>query len=268
MPELPEVETIRRSLEQVAGKRVTGVTLLRTDIVKKSDVLSIEEVVGSKIREIGRRGKYLVIGLGTKGYLVIHFGMTGRLLLVAKDEPVARHTHAVIDLEGGCQLRYQDPRRFGGLSFMRDIESFFRCLGPEPLDPSFGVQELSRRVKGRAAPVKSVLLDQKVVAGIGNIYADEVLFTAGIHPARKACELSEDELVRLHAAIKEIITRAVESRGTTFRDYRDGLNHPGQFQTQLSVYGRAGQPCSKCGGPIERMVIGGRSTHYCATCQG
>ncbi len=266
MPELPEVETIRRSLVRLAGRRITGLTILRTDIVKKND-LSIEHITGSRIAEVRRRGKYLVMDLGAEQYLVVHFGMTGRLLLVAREEPIALHTHAVIDLEGGCNLRYQDPRRFGGLSFVRDIEKFFSFLGPEPLDPSFGVREFAIRMQRGTRQIKAALLDQRVVAGIGNIYADEILFAAALHPARRVCELTEDEVVRLHGAIKQVIARAVEYRGTTFRDYRDGLNRPGQFQSRLSVYGRAGEPCPRCGEPVQRIVLAGRSTYHCATCQ-
>ncbi|NSW83554.1 MAG: bifunctional DNA-formamidopyrimidine glycosylase/DNA-(apurinic or apyrimidinic site) lyase [Syntrophothermus sp.] len=266
MPELPEVETIKRSLGPIVGKTVTGLMVLRSDIVKRCD-FGVENAVGSEIIDVTRRGKYLVIKLSCARHLVVHLGMTGRLLMVASSEPIADHTHMVINLEGEKDVRYQDPRRFGNISFVKDTGGFFSSLGPEPLDPSFGPEELARRLKRRSASIKPVLLDQGVVAGIGNIYADEILFAAGLHPARGASELNEYEISRLHAAIKEVITRAIEWRGTTFRDYRDGFNQPGQFQTHLAVYGRYGQPCPKCGQPVQKTVIGGRTTHYCAICQ-
>jgi len=266
MPELPEVETIKTSLRVIIGKTVTGLMLLRDDIVKRTD-FKAQEVVGAEISDFGRRGKYLVMRLSCGRYVVVHLGMSGRLLVVAGREPLAAHTHLVINLEGEKDIRYQDPRRFGRVSFVKDIEGFFSFLGPEPLDPSFGPQELAHLLKRRTAAIKSVLLDQRVVAGIGNIYADEILFTAGLHPARGACELNEQEVTRLHAAMKEVIIRAIECRGTTFRDYRDGFDQPGRFQVHLAVYARSGQPCLRCGELVQKTVIGGRTTHYCQKCQ-
>lgn len=266
MPELPEVETIRKGLEPLVGQRVAGLTQLHPGIVKLRE-FDAGEIIGKPVLGVYRRGKYLVLVFGECRYMVVHMGMSGRLYWSTPGSEPAKHTHFILKTEAGQQLRYEDPRRFGGIWFVRDTEKFFHLLGPEPLGPNFTLEEMYRGLEKRRAPVKSLLLDQSFVAGIGNIYADEILFAAQIHPARPAGSLLKKEVKRLFKAIREVLTRAIEHRGTTFRDYRDGDNHPGRFQDCLSVYSRDGKPCPRCGQLIKKIVVGGRGTHYCPGCQ-
>jgi formamidopyrimidine-DNA glycosylase len=249
MPELPEVETIRRALLPAQGSRIVGVRQLHPDSVKRRD-FPLEELPGAVLCRVTRRGKHLVLHLGAERALLVHLGMSGQFLRCAAGEAVAPHTHFVLDLEDGSQLRYVDPRRFGGIRLVKDPAAFFAGMGSEPLGRRFGPQELQARFQGRRAPVKALLLDQSLVAGVGNIYADEALFDAGIHPARPAGSLSGEEIARLCRSIRRVLRRAIAGRGTTVRDYRDAQGNPGGFQQRLAVYARQGQPCVRCGRPF------------------
>lgn len=266
MPELPEVETIKNCLQPLIGLKVASIIEICPAVVKRRDFPS-DVIIGRPTMEISRRGKYLILSFSDQHFLVIHLGMSGRLYWTIPGEKLAKHTHFIIGLEGNRELRYEDARRFGGIRFIHDLASFFYSMGPEPLGADFGLEQLRALLSSRRAAVKTLLLDQRLIAGIGNIYADEVLFAAGIHPARPAGELSEEEIERLYISIRDVLAKGISHRGTTFRDYRDGLNQPGGFQDFLMVYSRTGQPCPVCGHPVEKMVIGGRSSHYCPKCQ-
>jgi formamidopyrimidine-DNA glycosylase len=284
MPELPEVESIRQSLLPV----VTGREIRQVEILTPGVFISgCLPTVGWRITSLDRRGKYLFFLLekppGLSAKLVVHLRMTGRLLLQDSDIPVAKHTHVRIKLgpasgiaqEPPLWLVYHDPRRFGRLWLLQDDPAGgkdgpagLKKLGPEPLDPAFDPDLLASRLNRRPrTSLKAALLDQSVVAGLGNIYTDEILFASGLHPARQAGFLSSQELAELTAAIRQVITRAIACRGTTLRDYVNGWNQKGTFQNCLMVYGRAGQPCRLCGQQISRTRLSGRTTCWCPTCQ-
>ncbi|SHG82777.1 DNA-(apurinic or apyrimidinic site) lyase [Thermosyntropha lipolytica DSM 11003] len=267
MPELPEVETIRRSLAFLCGARIRHVDMRREDVVRSKDY-DFKELYGQKIEDIGRRGKFLILKLEKDLHIILHLGMSGRFFVVEEeiliDQP---HIHCIIYLDNAYKLVYQDPRRFGGIWLVKDRESFFSCMGKEPLHDDFNCAYLSEIAKRHKTAIKSLLLQQKVVAGIGNIYADEALFASGIRPDRKACSLTHDEVEALCKAIKEVLLRSIEAKGTTFRDYRDGYGRKGNFQNFLAVYGREGEACPRCGAKISREKIGGRSSYFCPECQ-
>ena len=220
---------------------------------------------------IRRRGKWIVAEMDGGDRLVFHLGMTGQLTMTPAETPTRPHTHLVFDLdEGAGQLRFRDVRRFGSVTLFRadeDVEAFFgeAGLGPEPfgLDASYWRERLA----STARCLKAVLLDQRVVAGVGNIYADEALFEARLHPARTASGLNAREADRLRRAVETVLNRAVERGGSSIRDYVGGAGQKGAMQTEFRVYGRTGEPCRRCGGPIERIRLAGRSTHFCPVCQ-
>lgn len=267
MPELPEVETIRRSLEDVRGAGITDLEINRAEVIRRQEY-DPESVVGQIIREVQRRGKFLVLQLKTEQYLILHMGMSGRFYLAGEDEELTEpHIHVIIHLDNGHKMVYQDARRFGGVWFIRDCQKFFEKMGPEPLTREFNPDYLEEAFKGRKAPVKNLILDQHLVAGIGNIYADESLFAAGIRPDRMAGTLTTNEIKKLCQAITQVLQTSIEQRGTTFRDYRDGYNRKGGFQDYLKVYGKKNSPCPLCGNPLVVTRIGGRSSHFCETCQ-
>lgn len=267
MPELPEVETISRSISGNIGSRITRLEFRRRDIIK-AEHFAPELLEKKSIKNIYRRGKFLVFVFPRLHQLIVHLGMSGRLYMMEEAEEAAdKHVHLVIHLDNGRKLVYQDARRFGGVWLVNDIEAFFYRMGPEPLGEEFTVQHLAQSLSGHHTAVKNLLLDQSLIAGIGNIYADEALFAAGIRPDRPADSLSKTEISQLWQAIREVLSQSIEARGTTFRDYRDGYNQSGGFQHHLKVYGRNDQPCSCCGETIQKGKIGGRGTHYCENCQ-
>lgn len=266
MPELPEVETIVRSLKKVVGCRVKEVRLLNPAVVKRHDYLPAD-LQNKTIEEIGRRGKFLHITCKGGLYLVLHLGMTGRFYLEESSVSHPRHLHLICGLKEPYELRYVDARRFGGVWFTLGRPEFFDSLGPEPLEEGFTPEYLKASLAAKKGKIKSLLLDQKVVSGLGNIYVDEALFVAGIRPQRPGCTLSEEEVKKLHQAIRQVLEESIKHRGTTFRDYRDGFNLPGGFQEHLCVYGRAGRPCPVCGLEVSKVKIGGRSSHFCPGCQ-
>lgn len=270
MPELPEVETIRRDLAPaVRGARVQSVRVAPDAgrVVQAPSVQSFDAAIrGRRIAAVRRRGKYLIFELAEGGALVVHLGMTGALLLRRDSDAPDPYTRVVFQLDDGHELRFSDLRKFGRLWFVEDPSTVVGKLGPEPLE-GLTPQGLRAIFARRTAPVKAVLLDQEAIAGIGNIYADESLFRAGIHPLRPANSLRRAELERLAAAIPETLEEAMRHRGSSYRDYRDAEGREGAHQFYVRVFRRTGQPCFVCGTPIERISIAGRGTHFCPRCQ-
>jgi formamidopyrimidine-DNA glycosylase len=275
MPELPEVETIRRDLEgRVVGRCITGVRIPAdtgkpVPVLKGVDEASFREgIVGTCIEGVERRGKYLVLRLDTGLLVVVHLRMTGRLLHRDADADPERFLRLILLLDDGSELRFTDMRKFGGLWLVEDVAlASAASLGPEPLSEGFTVQHLAGVLKGRKAPVKAILLDQRHIAGIGNIYADEACFEARIDPRRLGATVKPAEAKRLHAAVREVLLHGVESRGASFSDYVDADGKSGAMQMHVKVFRRTGKPCYTCGTTIERTKVGGRSTHYCPKCQ-
>ncbi|TMD52196.1 MAG: bifunctional DNA-formamidopyrimidine glycosylase/DNA-(apurinic or apyrimidinic site) lyase [Chloroflexi bacterium] len=273
MPELPEVETLATDLRPlVVGRRVTGVDLRFPTIVRHPEPEAFaRDLPGQTIEALERRGKYLLLRLGGGAVFVVHLGMTGQLLHKLPEDPSRPHTHAVLDLDNGTQLRYSDVRRFGRLLLgtEEDLVAARKLprLGPEPLAPEFTARELYRRLHGRRAPLKVLLLDQSVLAGVGNIYADESCYRARIRPDRPAGRLSMERVKRLHAAVRESLQMGIDNRGSSVDDYVDLYGAKGRQQEELQVYGRGGKPCFNCGRPLTLVRIGGRATVFCRRCQ-
>jgi formamidopyrimidine-DNA glycosylase len=274
MPELPEVETIRRDLEpRVVGRTITAFRVAEDSgkpvpVVKRMDEASFREAVsGASIRFLERRGKYLVFGLDSGLSLVVHLRMTGALLYRRPTDPPDRYLRAVFRLDDGHELRFADLRKFGGLWLVESFDEVTSALGPEPLGEGFSRELLEAALKDRKAPVKSIILDQRRIAGIGNIYADEALFEAGIDPRRPGGDLSVEAMLKLFGAIGKVLLAGVESRGASFRDYLDADGNTGNMQMYVRVFRRTGKPCYNCGTLIERVKVGGRSTHFCPSCQ-
>lgn len=289
MPELPEVETVRRTLERrLTGLAIDDVEAIRPQFIRHPGAAEFRaRVRGARFERLDRRGKYLLIHLSTGDRLIVHLRMTGRLIYVPAEElrrdrassdshapPRPKHTHLVFHLSDGAELRYIDQRTFGGVTLagppgtpLPPGLSGLETIGPEPLSSDFTIDHLSDVLRGRRAPVKSVLLDQRRIAGLGNIYADEALFLAHIHPEREAGSLKPAEVEALHGAIRAVLEKAIEMNGTTFYSYLDGEGNRGEMASLLNVYARAGEACRACGGPIESIRLGGRSTHFCPVCQ-
>ena len=266
MPELPEVETVVRTLRPVLlNRRITRVKLTRSDIVTPADCDLPGRLRGRTVTDITRRGKRIILSLDDGNRCYVHLGMTGRLTVEPSNAPVEKHTHFVARLsDRGRELRFRDARRFGGIRWM-GCERCDDRMGPEPL--TLRTAQMSKRLARTTRAIKNVLLDQAVIAGVGNIYADEALFAARIHPLRRANELADDEVRRLNRAVKLTLRRAIRHRGSTLRDYVDAEGASGAYQNLHRVYDRAGEPCRTCKRPIERIVLGGRSTHFCPNCQ-
>jgi formamidopyrimidine-DNA glycosylase len=272
MPELPEVETIRRSLEsRLIGRRIASVRIppdtgKPVPVIKgMEEAVFRERAVGTAIEGVSRRGKYLILHLDNGQLLVVHLRMTGGLLF--PEAPEDRYVRAVFTFDDGLEMRFSDLRKFGGFWLVDDISEVTPNLGPEPFDETFTVLSLAEALTGRKTPVKSVILDQKYVAGIGNIYADEACFAAGIDPRRLALTLNEDETAALHAAIRDVLLMGLDNGGASFRDYRNTGGNVGSMQKMVKVFRRQGKPCYTCGSEIVHVKIGGRSTHFCPTCQ-
>lgn len=276
MPELPEVEVLRRSLAPLVGEGIEGVEVRDSRLREPVDETALRDLVGGRVERLGRRAKYLRIHLQRDDWsdgrtLVVHLGMSGRLILVpggAAEEP---HQHVVIHLTSGKELRFHDPRRFG-LVFATptnglDLEPHFVHLGIEPLSEDLSGASLESAAERRRGPVKSFLMDAAVVVGLGNIYATEALFRAGIHPTRSVARISEERWDRLADSIREVLRDAIAEGGTTLADFSDGEGRSGYFQVSLSVYGREGEPCPRCGRSLKRIVQSNRSTFYCPGCQ-
>lgn len=271
MPELPEVETIAADLRgQLVGRRFVAAHVLWPRTLAAPDPDSLNARLAARaVVDIGRRGKYLLIHLDAGETLIIHLRMTGRLAVMSEGSPETHepHVRARFDLADGQRLVFTDARKFGRIWLVRDVTEVVGKLGPEPLDWSFGPEQLGERLRVRRVAVKALLLDQTVIAGVGNIYADEALFLAGIHPLRPGASLTEDEIVRLHGTIRQVLAESIGERGTLLRDYRTPYGPDGAYRSHLRVYGQPGRPCPRCGAPIERIRVTQRSTHFCPHCQ-
>ena len=272
MPELPEVEVVRRGLErEVAGRTVTAVAVTGARTVRRqAPGALVDRLRGATLGPAGRIGKFLLVPLdGGADTLVIHLRMSGQLLLTAPEWPLARHTHAVLRLSDGRELRFVDPRTFGELFVAPSPVAALAHLGPDPLSAGWSAAVLRRGLAGRRGRLKLLLMDQGFVAGIGNIYSDEALFEARLRFDRPAGSLSGEEVARLHRAVRKTLREAVDQRGSSLRDaqYVDLFGEPGDYQARHRVYGREGQPCLRCGAPVRRISLGGRSTFLCETCQ-
>lgn len=268
MPELPEVETTRRGIEpHVAGRVLTRVTVREPRLRWPVDE-RVATLRDRPIRALSRRAKYLLLDLGGP-QLGLHLGMSGTLRVVDEATPLRKHDHVDLHLDSGRVLRLNDPRRFGAVLYLTDAltHPLLANLGPEPLEEAFDGDVLYRRSRGRKVPVKSFIMDNATVVGVGNIYAQESLFLAGIHPSRPAGRISLARYRGLAGAIRAVLARAIEAGGTTLRDFTSAEGQPGYFAQQLNVYGRAGQPCPRCGGPLRGGRHGQRSTVYCPVCQ-
>ncbi|SMP64881.1 DNA-(apurinic or apyrimidinic site) lyase [Desulfonatronum zhilinae] len=272
MPELPEVETIARGLRPLlTGRTVTGVTHIAAHLVKGGDLA--QKVIGRTIRGVSRRGKLLFLNFPDQDVMAFHLRMTGRLGLMPSGLPPALHVHLLLNLDDGTALYFQDQRKFGtcGLFSSEELERwpFYRDLGPEPL--GLDLETFAKRIsgeKGRSkARIKALLLDQRIIAGIGNIYADESLFRAGIHPAAPANLIVPERLARLLDSLQSVLTEAIAAGGSSIRDYRTAAGLVGTFQNTFQVYGRGGLPCKQCGTPIQTAKIAGRTTCFCPSCQ-
>lgn len=270
MPELPEVETTRRGIEpHVVGKRISRLLVHDRRLRWPVDRLLEASVNGSTIRSAGRRAKYLLIETET-GTLILHLGMSGSLRVLPASTPRITHDHVDIELDSGQTLRFNDPRRFGSLMFTAadpNLHPLLRELAPEPLEEDFDGDYLFRITRRRSVAIKQLVMNAKLVVGVGNIYASEALFRARIRPRRCAKSLSRAECAKLAKAIKATLAMAVKVGGTTLRDYVGADGNPGYFRQKLYVYERAGMPCRVCGNPVKHFTQGARSTYWCPTCQ-
>ena len=273
MPELPEVETVRRQLEPVlVGRRFERVEIDDPRLVRPFEPAAVAaELEGERVAEVDRRGKYLIFRFESGRVLLVHLRMTGsfrhRRNGVGEDDP---HRRAVVRLDDGSDVAYRDVRRFGTWLLVEpeELEPYLADrLGEEPLVAGFTPARLARRLAGRRAPIKAVLLDQRTLAGLGNIYVDEALWGARLHPKRPAGELDANDVRRLHGAIRRVLQTAIERRGSTLRDYSTPRGRRGSMQRAFKVYGRTNEPCDRCGTPIEKTRTGGRGTWYCPHCQ-
>jgi formamidopyrimidine-DNA glycosylase len=278
VPELPEVETVRRGLEgSVVGRRIDDVQVLGRRTVRRQSASELKiHLIGRSVTAAGRRGKFLLLSLGDDAVLVVHLRMSGQLLHVSAPEeiPLAAHTHVVMSLGDGTELRFVDPRTFGEWFVSTNLDDRgvpveLAHLGRDPLLEGLPNAYLAGRLAGRRAPLKALLTDQRVIAGIGNIYADEICFRAGLRPDRAGGSLTPDEVTSLAKASRAVLRQAVRARGSSLRDlrYRDLEGSLGSYQHSHAVYDRAGEPCLRCGGPIARIKIGARPAFCCEGCQ-
>ncbi|SHK95845.1 DNA-(apurinic or apyrimidinic site) lyase [Selenomonas ruminantium] len=273
MPEMPEVEIIRRYLDtQVAGKKIMDLDIRLPRMIKWPDTEGFRALVtGRTIRMIARRGKYLLMELDNNNEVVFHLRMTGRLVYEPTGKTADEHARVIFQLQNGAALVYGDTRTLGTIHGLKPQERAMLKglaeMGPEPLSPEFTPAYLVQAASQRKTAIKSFLLNQKYIGGIGNIYADEALFLAGIHPLRQSKSLSAEECRRLWESVNQVIAAGIEDGGTTFRDYQNGEGGKGSHQEHLYVYGRKGEPCRNCHTPIERITVGGRGTHFCPHCQ-
>jgi formamidopyrimidine-DNA glycosylase len=271
MPELPEVETVRRGLAlRISGRRIVRAELRRPDLRRPFPPALAARLNGARIGALGRRGKYILIELDTDGLLLLHLGMSGRITAGSAELPVALHDHVVLTLDDGTVVRFNDPRRFGLMDYVRRGEAaqhpLLSGLGPEPLEAGFDGAYLSGALAGKLTPIKAALLDQRIVAGLGNIYACEALYRAGLSPRRLAGSIGRRRADRLTAAIKSVLTEAIAAGGSSVRDYVQADGELGYFQHHWAVYGREGEPCPGCNCTqgVRRIVQSGRSTFFCA----
>ena len=270
MPELPEVETTRRGLEKpLRGRRVVRVIVREPRLRWRVPRTLARELTGTRIEAVERRAKYLLLRT-TVGTAILHLGMSGSLRVIPAATPPAKHDHVDLVLDNGQCLRLRDPRRFGALLWTRGDPMqhvLLRHLGPEPLGRDFHAEHLWAATRRRRVAMRDLLLNARIVSGIGNIYANEALFLAGVRPTRPAGRLNRDECGRLVSSIRQTLERAIRAGGTTLRDFTNADGLPGYFQQTLQVYGRIGEPCRRCQSPIKAAKLGNRSAFYCPKCQ-
>lgn len=269
MPELPEVETIRRGLKPLITKQFIANVDIRNRRLRWPIARNLGTVLqDQQVLQLDRRGKYLLIKT-SNGMLLVHFGMSGNLLYLPSATPPTTHDHVSIDFRSGSCIRFNDPRRFGSMHFTEEPKShrLLKNLGPEPLEKDFTAEYLFRVSRNRRVAIKHHLMNSRIVAGLGNIYATEALFKAGIHPARPAGRISAARITKLVESTREVLIDAIRQGGTTLKDFVGGDGKPGFFQLSLSVYGRTDEPCFACGAPIKRSVQGQRSSYHCTRCQ-
>jgi formamidopyrimidine-DNA glycosylase len=271
MPELPEVETIARGLgASLPGRRIVGVRLGKTDFIDDPAALE-QQIPGARIVAVRRHGKFLLLDMETVNVaaprfsLLVHLGMTGRLVVCDSRAPIPPHTHVCFALDDGRELRYTDVRRFGRMGILTNERNRLGSLGTDPLEAS--EDDFVRLLKSRKAQIKALLLNQRVLRGLGNIYADESLWRARLHPRRLGANLAPRELRRLYRAVQEVLKDAIEARGSSIADYVDSDGKLGGFQRRHRVYQRQGKRCFRCGARIRRAVVAGRSSHFCPQCQ-
>jgi formamidopyrimidine-DNA glycosylase len=271
MPELPEVETTRRGIEPfVTGARMTELIIRRYDLRQpvSEDITSLE---GRSIRSVARRSKYLLLEIDDGSTILIHLGMSGSLRVIDPADVWKKHDHVGITLGNGKQLRFHDPRRFGLVLRLTETDplshALLKDLGPEPLESAFTMEHLKSACAKRSAAIKLVIMDAKVVVGVGNIYASEALFRAGIRPATPANKISKPRLEKIVVAIREVLSASILEGGTTLRDFLNSDGKPGYFKQRLFVYDRKGEPCRVCGTAIRQAVLGQRATYWCPVCQ-
>jgi formamidopyrimidine-DNA glycosylase len=276
MPELPEVESLRQILQRsVVGRTIVGTRIGRLPLRRKATGNFGPRIRGRRIEKIGRRAKYLILDLDGDDVILVHLGMSGSLTRRDSDfdssEFDRRHDHVEFQLDNGTRLVFNDPRRFGivrlvaraALPTLREMKG----LGPEPFSDEFNADYLANQARGRKVAIKNLIMDQRIVAGVGNIYASEVLYRAGVRPTRRAGRLKRAETERVARFIPIILRDAIDGRGTTFRNYRDSEGRPGTFADRLRVYGREGEKCYRCSAVIKNVVVGQRASFYCPTCQ-
>jgi formamidopyrimidine-DNA glycosylase len=276
MPELPEVETVARGLQRgIAGRRILSVTLGKTDFIDNPEEIE-KELPGRAIREVVRYGKFLLLRLTPKqdseeaeseSALLVHLGMTGMLMPRPVCEPHIKHTHVVVLLDDGRELRYIDPRRFGRMAYLagESLKQELKRFGADPLEAK--LEEFTARICRKRARIKALLLDQQVLRGVGNIYADESLWKAKIHPIRQGAKLRREQVRELYRALQGILERAIVMRGSSIADFLDVEGQPGEYQRHHRVYGRESKPCFRCKTRIKRVIVAGRSSYFCPQCQ-
>jgi formamidopyrimidine-DNA glycosylase len=269
MPELPEVETTRRGIAPLITMKVVTGAVVREPRMRQPVTAQLAEILsGQCLHKVGRRGKYLLLQMD-RGHLLVHLGMSGSLRIVDSATPPQRHDHVDI-LFGNITLRLRDPRRFGMVLWLQTPprqHPLLAALGPEPLQGEFDGDHLYQASRGRSVAVKQFIMNARIVVGVGNIYASEALYDAGIHPARAAGRISRKRYARLAGAIRCVLRQAISAGGTTLQDFRREDGRPGYFAQQLNVYGREGEQCSSCGTVVRKQVIGQRSSYYCPSCQ-
>jgi formamidopyrimidine-DNA glycosylase len=278
MPELPEVETVARGLQKsIAGRRIVSVRLGKTDFIDDPAALE-QHLPGKQIEAVERYGKFMLLRLSTRGNtvengdaeaasLLVHLGMTGQLAPSPAAEPSARHTHVWFELDDGRELRYTDPRRFGRMAYLTGavLAEKLTAFGADPLQVSG--EEFATRIRSRNAQIKALLLNQSVLRGVGNIYADESLWRAKIHPMRRGTELSKKQAHVLRRVLQDVLRKAIVAGGSSISDFLDAEGQPGEYQRHHRAYGREGKRCYRCGAAIRRVIVAGRSSYFCPRCQ-
>jgi formamidopyrimidine-DNA glycosylase len=272
MPELPEVETVCRTLDSlIRGEKIVGVDIRESRLRYPVSADFSSRLRDRSIRAVERRGKYILTRLDGDTVWISHLGMSGRMIVCDRRRVREKHDHLIVLLADGREIRYHDPRRFGFFMVARGADlssvSYLARLGPDPFDRTFGGSYLRAVALRSRRRIRDLLLDQEIVAGLGNIYVNEILFRAGIRPTRRAWRIASREIAGISAATRAVLRAAIRWRGTSIADYRDGEDRVGEFQHRLKVYDKSGRPCPSCGRPIKRVVLSGRSAFYCPSCQ-